>query len=208
MAGQMQKPKTLQARIVAGSVILLSGSGLTTAINLAYNIAVARFLGPKGFGHATAVYTILTLISAVTLSSANHLREVRGASEFAGGKICRLPRLPCRRLDLRHIDWNRIVAVSDGDYKLPESAKLRPCCHARHRSSILCSAGKPARIYPGGSWLQPFGQKSCSGRLGAAGWIFPFDPAWSRREGSDRCQCRGHCGCLSCHSAEGRCRDS
>ena len=62
------KTKTLQARIISGSVILLSGSGLTTAINLAYNIAVARFLGPKGFGHATAVYTILTLISAVTLS--------------------------------------------------------------------------------------------------------------------------------------------
>jgi O-antigen/teichoic acid export membrane protein len=43
-------------------------STLTTAINLAYNIAVARFLGPKGFGQATVVYTILTLISAVTLS--------------------------------------------------------------------------------------------------------------------------------------------
>ncbi len=63
-----QKPKTLQARILSGSVILLSGSGLATAINFAYNIAVARFLGPKGFGDATAVYTLLTLISAVTLS--------------------------------------------------------------------------------------------------------------------------------------------
>lgn len=63
-----QKKKTLQARIVSGSVVLLSGSGLTTAINLVYNIAVARFLGPKGFGQATVVYTILTLISAVTLS--------------------------------------------------------------------------------------------------------------------------------------------
>jgi O-antigen/teichoic acid export membrane protein len=62
------KPKSLQARIISGSVILLSGSGLTTAINLAYNVAVARFLGPKGFGHATVVYTVLTLISAVTLS--------------------------------------------------------------------------------------------------------------------------------------------
>ncbi len=62
------KPKTLQARILSGSFILLSGSGLATAINLAYNIAVARFLGPKGFGNATAVYTLLTLISAVTLS--------------------------------------------------------------------------------------------------------------------------------------------
>jgi O-antigen/teichoic acid export membrane protein len=63
-----QNTKTLQARIVSGSVVLLSGSGLTTAINLAYNIAVARFLGPTGFGQATVVYTILTLISAVTLS--------------------------------------------------------------------------------------------------------------------------------------------
>lgn len=63
-----QKPKTLQARILSGSVVLLSGSGLATAINFAYNIAVARFLGPKGFGDATAVYTLLTLISAVTLS--------------------------------------------------------------------------------------------------------------------------------------------
>jgi O-antigen/teichoic acid export membrane protein len=66
--GLTPKTKTLQARIVSGSVILLSGSGLTTVINLAYNIVVARFLGPKGFGHATVVYTILTLVSAVTLS--------------------------------------------------------------------------------------------------------------------------------------------
>jgi len=64
----VHKVKTLQARIVSGSVILLSGTGLTTAVNLAYNIAIARFLGPQGFGHATAVYTILTLLSAVTLS--------------------------------------------------------------------------------------------------------------------------------------------
>jgi O-antigen/teichoic acid export membrane protein len=62
------KTKTLPARIVSGSIVLLSGSGLTTAINLAYNIVIARYLGPKGFGNATAVYTILTLISAVTLS--------------------------------------------------------------------------------------------------------------------------------------------
>jgi O-antigen/teichoic acid export membrane protein len=66
--GLTQKTKTLQTRIVLGSVVLLSGSGLTTLINLAYNIVVARFLGPKGFGQATVVYTILTLISAVTLS--------------------------------------------------------------------------------------------------------------------------------------------
>lgn len=60
--------KTLQARIVSGSVVLLSGSGLTSALSLAYNIVVARFLGPRGFGHATVVYTLLTLLSALTLS--------------------------------------------------------------------------------------------------------------------------------------------
>ena len=68
MDGLAEKLKTLQSRILSGSIVLLSGSGLTTAINLTYNIVLARFLGPQGFGHATVVYTILTLISAVTLS--------------------------------------------------------------------------------------------------------------------------------------------
>jgi len=60
--------KTLQARIVSGSLVLLSGSGLNTAINLVYNIEIARALGPRGFGHATVIYTILVLLSAVTLA--------------------------------------------------------------------------------------------------------------------------------------------
>ncbi len=63
-----QTRKSLQARIISGSIVLLSGSGLNTGINLAYNIAVARYLGPTGFGHATVIYTILVLLSAVTLS--------------------------------------------------------------------------------------------------------------------------------------------
>jgi O-antigen/teichoic acid export membrane protein len=66
--GPATKPRSLQARIVSGSVILLSGSSLATGVNLAYNVAVARFLGPQGYGHASAVYTLLTLISALTLS--------------------------------------------------------------------------------------------------------------------------------------------
>lgn len=59
---------TLPARIVSGSIVLLSGSGLNTAINLAYNIEIARALGSRGFGHATVIYTILVLLSATTLS--------------------------------------------------------------------------------------------------------------------------------------------
>lgn len=64
----IQNARSLQSRIVSGSMVLLSGSGLTTGINLAYNIVIAQFLGPKGYGHATVVYTLLTVLSAVTLS--------------------------------------------------------------------------------------------------------------------------------------------
>lgn len=63
-----RQAKSLQARILSGSLVLLLGSGMAAAINFAYNVSVARFLGPTAFGHATAVYTLLTLISAVTLS--------------------------------------------------------------------------------------------------------------------------------------------
>lgn len=64
----IEKPSTLHSRILSGSFVLLVGSGVATATNLAYNIAVARFLGPIGFGQATAVYTLLVLVSAATLS--------------------------------------------------------------------------------------------------------------------------------------------
>lgn len=49
--------------------MLLSGSGLATVVSFAYNVVVARMLGPGAFGNATAVYTLLILISAVTLAS-------------------------------------------------------------------------------------------------------------------------------------------
>jgi O-antigen/teichoic acid export membrane protein len=62
------KAKSLQSRILSGSVVLLAGSGLTTVINLAYNVIIAWFLGPKSFGHATVVYTILIILSAVSLA--------------------------------------------------------------------------------------------------------------------------------------------
>jgi hypothetical protein len=59
---------TPRNRVLSGSAILLVGLSLTTLINFGYNIAVARFLGSVAFGHTTAVYTLLILISAVTLS--------------------------------------------------------------------------------------------------------------------------------------------
>src|SRR6185369_11498365 len=59
---------TLQSRLLSGSFILLSASVLVGVMNLLYNLVVAHMLGPEGFSHATVVYTLLVVSSAVTLS--------------------------------------------------------------------------------------------------------------------------------------------
>jgi O-antigen/teichoic acid export membrane protein len=63
-----QPPRSLRSAILSGSMTLLVGTAIVSVINLAYNIILARFLGAAGFGHAVSVYTLLMLLSAVTLS--------------------------------------------------------------------------------------------------------------------------------------------
>jgi O-antigen/teichoic acid export membrane protein len=60
--------RTTRSQLVGGSLILLAGSGLVSVTNFIYNVATARLLGPSGFAHATTVYTLLMLMSAITLS--------------------------------------------------------------------------------------------------------------------------------------------
>jgi O-antigen/teichoic acid export membrane protein len=60
--------KTVRSQLLGGSLTLLAGSGLVGVTNLVYNVVTARLLGPAGFAHATSVYTILMLMSAITLS--------------------------------------------------------------------------------------------------------------------------------------------
>jgi hypothetical protein len=55
-------------RVVRGSAILLLSTGLVSATNLLYNLLIARMLGASGFGHASALYTLLMLVTAVTLA--------------------------------------------------------------------------------------------------------------------------------------------
>jgi len=54
--------------VVRGSAILLMSTGLVAATNLLYNIFIARMLGASGFGHASALYTLLMIVTAITLS--------------------------------------------------------------------------------------------------------------------------------------------
>jgi O-antigen/teichoic acid export membrane protein len=66
--GGKDKAKKLRQKLLGGSLTLLAGSGLVGITNLVYNVVTARLLGPTGFAHATAVYTLLMLASAITLS--------------------------------------------------------------------------------------------------------------------------------------------
>jgi O-antigen/teichoic acid export membrane protein len=61
-------PTALRARLLSGSMIMLFSSGLVGVTNFIYNIAIARILGAAQFGHATAIYTLLMLLSSVTLA--------------------------------------------------------------------------------------------------------------------------------------------
>src|SRR5579863_6578133 len=67
-ATRTKPAKTLKSQLLGGRLTLLAGSGLVGVTNLLYNVVTARLLGPTGFAHATAVYTILMLLSCITLS--------------------------------------------------------------------------------------------------------------------------------------------
>jgi O-antigen/teichoic acid export membrane protein len=60
--------RALKSQLLGGVLTLLAGSGLVGVTNLAYNVVAARLLGPTGFANATAVYTILMLLSCITLA--------------------------------------------------------------------------------------------------------------------------------------------
>src|SRR6267143_4855254 len=89
--GDRPPVKTLRSQLLGGSLTLLAGSGLVGVTNLVYNVTTARLLGPAGFAHATSVYTILMLMSAITLSFqvvcakyvANHTLAEDKAAVFA-----------------------------------------------------------------------------------------------------------------------------
>jgi O-antigen/teichoic acid export membrane protein len=58
----------LRRRVLNGSAILLVSSVFVGGMNLIYNFVVAHQLGADQFGHASVVYTLLMLLSSVTLS--------------------------------------------------------------------------------------------------------------------------------------------
>ncbi|MGE5204212.1 MAG: oligosaccharide flippase family protein [Chlamydiota bacterium] len=75
-----------QGRIVSGSLTMLIGSALVSLLNLVYNVGVARLLGPIAFGEVAAVYTLLMLISCITLSFQLVCAKFVARNETSGAK--------------------------------------------------------------------------------------------------------------------------
>ena len=62
------KIRDLRRGVLSGSAIMLVSSVFVGVMNLVYNFTVAHKLGAGQFGHASAIYTVLMLLSSVTLS--------------------------------------------------------------------------------------------------------------------------------------------
>src|SRR5579864_8505996 len=80
------KARALRHKLLGGSLTLLAGSGLVGITNLIYNVATARLLGPTGFANATAVYTLLMLMSAITLTFQVVCAKYVSKEELPAGK--------------------------------------------------------------------------------------------------------------------------
>jgi O-antigen/teichoic acid export membrane protein len=63
-----RKIRDLRRGVLSGSAIMLVSSVFVGVMNLVYNFTVAHKLGAGQFGHASAIYTVLMLLSSVTLS--------------------------------------------------------------------------------------------------------------------------------------------
>jgi O-antigen/teichoic acid export membrane protein len=68
----LRKPAALASfggtNVLTGSMVMLLGSGVVSAVNFGYNVIVARYLGPADFGQVSAIATMLMIASALTIS--------------------------------------------------------------------------------------------------------------------------------------------
>lgn len=81
-------PRSRSARsmVLSGSVIMLVSMMLVNIFNFAYNMFMARMLGPGEFGHINAAVTILLLTSCVSLAFQLVCTKFVARNETAGGK--------------------------------------------------------------------------------------------------------------------------
>lgn len=82
-----RKIRDLKRGVLSGSAIMLVSSVFVGLMNLIYNFAVAHKLGAGQFGHASAIYTVLMLLSSVTLSFQLLCSKFVARSDFESDRI-------------------------------------------------------------------------------------------------------------------------
>src|SRR4051794_18815417 len=81
------KEAHLRRHVLNGSAIMLVSSAFVGGMNLIYNFLVAHWLGADQFGHASVVYTLLMLLSSITLTFQLVCSKFVARSQSAAEKI-------------------------------------------------------------------------------------------------------------------------
>ena len=106
-------PQHLRLRVLSGSAIMLVSSVFVGGMNLIYNFIVAHKLGADRFGHASVVYTLLMLLSSVTLSFQLVCSKFVARSESSADKIA-IYKLLHRWAWFAGVVLGTLLAVSSG----------------------------------------------------------------------------------------------
>src|SRR5437588_1054543 len=80
------RPRSVHARVLSGSLIMLVSMMLVNLFNFAYNIVMAAMLVPAEFGHFNAAVTILLLASCISLAFQLVCTKFVARNETAGAK--------------------------------------------------------------------------------------------------------------------------
>jgi O-antigen/teichoic acid export membrane protein len=85
VAAKLQRTRD-HATVLSGSLIMLISMMLVNIFNFAYNIVMARWLGPAEFGHINAAVTLLLLASCVSLAFQLVCAKFVARNQSNGGK--------------------------------------------------------------------------------------------------------------------------
>ena len=78
--------RNIRSLLLGGSLVMLVSMLLVTGFNFAYNVFMARVLGPADFGHINAAISLLLIASCVSLSFQLVCAKFVARNESAGAK--------------------------------------------------------------------------------------------------------------------------
>jgi O-antigen/teichoic acid export membrane protein len=85
-AASMRQRQSAQATVLSGSFIMLVAMMLVNVFNFAYNMVMARMLGPAAFGNINAAVTLLLLASCISLAFQLVCAKFVARNQAASGK--------------------------------------------------------------------------------------------------------------------------